>query len=386
MTAKLDFLEPWLAVLQDSLIQKVTNPDSSFLEVDFACPDLVANQIIHLGHSLSEDDWSNQDAKRQRLREAVELFTLLSFVNNQAFKGFIHILKPAPRLEGDATVFPSWQFNFVGPLTPNRASVGQDLITWGAFLGFPDDPFQYSSDFRAAAQRLEAMGIKESCKSCFGVGSAIYWTWRSQRCLVEGRQKPEKSADTLSSFRSLFNVIVPPIVHACATPGWSTMMSAPKPPSLSDRPCTCLIASVRNWADPVVLDLAKGLAVTGSKHCSLSLEGETINSPAAMINAGLLLNSLVCGRAVSEGIGRTSPNTFQLEYRRLDISCVWVCDRLFTATCSAIAEMPLETPFQIGNGLRGFWAMVMAGIHTLRRSFRGHYSVSRDCERNIDES
>ncbi|GMF67884.1 unnamed protein product [Phytophthora fragariaefolia] len=122
------------------------------------------------------------------------------------------------------------------------------------------------------------------------------------------------------------------------------MMSAPKPPSLSDRPCTCLMAWVRNWADPVVLDLAKGLAVTGSKRVLLSLEGETNHSPAAMINAGLLLNSLVCGRAVSEGIGRTSPNTFQLEYGRFNVSCVGVCDKLFTATCSAIAELPAETP------------------------------------------
>ncbi|GMF44001.1 unnamed protein product [Phytophthora fragariaefolia] len=362
MTTEWEFLEPWRAALHGSLIPGNLTAHDSFMDVCFICHERNITQQREITLRLQHDEGSNQDGERQRLREAVELFTLLSFVNNQAFIELTDSLTPDRQAQSNngETVQVRWAFRLVEPLSPNRAPVGHDHITWGAFLGFPDDPFQYSSDFRAAAQRLEAMGYKESCKTCFGVGSTIYWTLRLQCCCVHGRQKPEKSPDTLNLFRSLRNVIVPPIVLACTTPDWASMTAAGKSPSSSDRPCSNSVgAAVRNWASPVVLDLAKGLVMTAVNHFSLRLEGETINSPAAMINAGFLLNSLVCGRAVCEGIGSTSPSSFQLEYRRLDISCVWVCDKLFTATCSAIAEMPLETPlFKLGTGLEdsGRWS------------------------------
>ncbi|GMF48679.1 unnamed protein product [Phytophthora fragariaefolia] len=233
----------------------------------------------------------------------MELFTLLSLVNNQAFEELIEL--SAPRLQAHAVVSPNW---VVGPLSP-KVPVGQDTMTWGALLGFPGDPFE------------------------------------------QGFNSP---ADTLHSLQSLFDVFVPPIVLACATRGWASLTAVRKPPSLSDRPCNYVCAEVWNWAHPVVLELAKGFATTAINKFSLGLEGKTINSPTAMMNAGVLLNSLVCGQAVYEGIGRTSPNTFQLEYGRFVLSFVGVCDKLFTATCSAIAEMPVETPLsKLRMGLEG---------------------------------
>ncbi|GMF39632.1 unnamed protein product [Phytophthora fragariaefolia] len=342
MTVKLEFLEPWRAVLHDSLTQEVTIHSSSLVELGFGCPKfkISHHHIIHLRPTLPEGDWSNHDTRRQRLREAMELFTLF-------LCGCVP--KLALRLCGTTATKPSSCWS-------RPRHVG------GGVLGFPDDPFEYSSDFRAAAQRLEAMGLEEACKTCINRRS-IYWTCHLQRWDVSGRQKPEKSTDTLNSFRSLFNVIVPHVVLACATRGWPSMTAARKRPSLSDVPCESVRAVAWDWGHTAVLDLAKGLAMTATKHVELILGGEMINSPAAMMNAGFLLNTLVRGRTVCEDIGRTNPSTFQLEHGRFVLSC----DRLAYALCGGASEAVIPSV----KILRG--PLTKSDVHIISAVLRRNY-------------
>ncbi|KAE9206295.1 hypothetical protein PF002_g20051 [Phytophthora fragariae] len=99
------------------------------------------------------------------------MFTLLSLVNNEAFVALTNPLRrshPA-RTDEHQTYLPEWKFRLIGTLSPNDAAVMQPQVTWGALFGFPGDPWGYSADFRAAAEKLEAMGVEEKAsKACIG--------------------------------------------------------------------------------------------------------------------------------------------------------------------------------------------------------------------------
>ncbi|KAE9190119.1 hypothetical protein PF002_g24851 [Phytophthora fragariae] len=181
---KWDFLEPWRVVLVRDRTTTEFAGESSFITRIRAT--LAANsdiaESVQVSISFAEkypsskkticlklpiDETNRREASRLRqLREAMELFTLLSVVNNRAFTELTaSATEPQPAKTGEHRIqLPSWSLQLVGTLSPNAVSAVQSQVTWGALLGFPEDPWGYSPEFREAVARLEAMGLDESVK------------------------------------------------------------------------------------------------------------------------------------------------------------------------------------------------------------------------------
>ncbi|KAE9099917.1 hypothetical protein PF006_g23023 [Phytophthora fragariae] len=159
-----------------------------------------------------------QDASLLRqLREGIELFTLLAVVNNGAF---VQLMMKSTGIReavsDDALYYPYWDLRLVGTLSPNDPAATHTPLTWGALLGHPDDPPEYSPEFRAAANKLEAMNANQ-----LHFGLFIYWTCNFQDNRVEGRQELDDfrngTSSVLNAFQKLLGLRVPAIAQLSIT-------------------------------------------------------------------------------------------------------------------------------------------------------------------------
>ncbi|OWY96708.1 hypothetical protein PHMEG_00032959, partial [Phytophthora megakarya] len=127
MTTDWDFLNPWTIILYDNLMQGPS--DDSF---SFSCPSRPVDKQYERPCYL----WIPADrGMRQRLREAIELFTILSVVDNRVFADELPQNPENSLRETDLTSFPTWELwpaeNLHVPVSSNDIDAP---ITWNSFL------------------------------------------------------------------------------------------------------------------------------------------------------------------------------------------------------------------------------------------------------------
>ncbi|POM63539.1 Hypothetical protein PHPALM_21043 [Phytophthora palmivora] len=313
-----EFLEPWIIVLYDSLMEEAT--DNSF---SFACPsrptDLQYERICYL--------WIPVDgADRQRLREAMELFTVLSVVNNRAFADELPMNRHTTLEETQLSSYPTWELCPVGGLSCCDTDAP---VTWSTLLGFPDE---YSPEFRLTLQRLEAMGLDGEYYDDISGTFSIMWSFEYGGLRTSGDQKFQNAGITarslLNGLRKLLNTNVPPIVQQYANrgrvyqvePWWMK-------PHHTQNPCDVVCAAISNTNQSTnISEIVSALTGTVTSFCSLSLGGHGIpDSSQTVTNEGILLSAVLCGKSLGK-IGE------------LSMSCFSVSNKFFSSICSAVAD------------------------------------------------
>lgn len=126
MAAGWGFLEPWRVVLHESIIrQENVNSAEPTLQVTFTEPNYYSKwPTIHLRLPGDQRD----AARLQRLREAMELFTLLAIVNINAFKEVVFSLAVA-WLDDHIIYPPIWNVLLAGSLSPQDVAAAQTEVT-----------------------------------------------------------------------------------------------------------------------------------------------------------------------------------------------------------------------------------------------------------------
>lgn len=133
------FLEPWRAVLRGNAIQRSNDTARSVLRVAiFFEENNAIDQTIYL--KVPPDA-----TKQQQLREAMELFTVLSFMDNKAFIELAtrSTATQTTKIRADCFWFPKWELQLYD--STSYAGGDQTRATWGTLLGFSDE---YSREFQ----------------------------------------------------------------------------------------------------------------------------------------------------------------------------------------------------------------------------------------------
>ncbi|EGZ13059.1 hypothetical protein PHYSODRAFT_302822 [Phytophthora sojae] len=329
------FLEPWRAVLRGNAIQRSNDTARSVLRVAiFFEENNAIDQTIYL--KVPPDA-----TKQQQLREAMELFTVLSFMDNKAFIELAtrSTATQTTKIRADCFWFPKWELQLYD--STSYAGGDQTRATWGTLLGFSDE---YSREFQEAIAKLEAMGLEDSIKSYSQNTFLIRWAFALKAAEVIGRQ----ISDTLLSptllslrgqFRGLFDIDVPPIGQLWVSRGLADTWNALSNETASS--CNVVIAQRLRWSQPAIRDLPAALARTSTSHFSLNLGIDTVNSRQKVVNAGNKQQPDI-SRYDSTGIWQ------------LNLSSGFVCDRMLVSVCSAVAEVTAEANLAVCRlGLKG---------------------------------
>lgn len=122
-----EFLQPWHAVLRESAVQPNCIAADASVRIELCCG--VRVNVHTAAHSILIVVLVEEDSRR--LREAIELFTLLSFVDNEAFVKLT--TSPGYQLNGDFYVakwrlFSSELCQHLTPPRPKLHSPG--AICW----------------------------------------------------------------------------------------------------------------------------------------------------------------------------------------------------------------------------------------------------------------
>ncbi|POM68426.1 Hypothetical protein PHPALM_15416 [Phytophthora palmivora] len=325
------------------------------------------------------DEANRRDTPRlQQLREAMELFTFLSLVNNETFKAMF------PSATHKGLMYPTWNLWLCGTLSPDDPAAVRSSVTWGALLGFPDNLCGYSGEYLAAIQKLKTMGIEDNGRKYVCNEFNIKWTYGDPfrffgYCFnAKGTLELDISSDNSEWFdvglRRLFECYVDPMVQLCLTRGgakladiWQDSQAAHIPKSIS---CRCVAVEVPHLTHAVAIpQMTAALARTPASHLYLRF-GERARSSIptsnqqSLMEEGFLLSTLLCGRSICEGTGEYPPLTNRMNYSYLSISCERVSEVSVAAICSAVAEIAVANfiDFTVHSVGPGTWPWLTYAI------------------------
>lgn len=161
------------------------------------------------------------------------------------------------------------------------------------------------------------MGLEDSIKSYSQNTFLIRWAFALKAAEVIGRQ----ISDTLLSptllslrgqFRGLFDIDVPPIGQLWVSRGLADTWNALSNETASS--CNVVIAQRLRWSQPAIRDLPAALARTSTSHFSLNLGIDTVNSRQKVVNAGVLLSTLICGRSDCNATEQTAARYLPIRF------------------------------------------------------------------------
>ncbi|OWZ14828.1 hypothetical protein PHMEG_00011624 [Phytophthora megakarya] len=348
MEAELDFIRPWGTALRDYLEHSLS--PSLPIYATFSCYPIKLDRsesFLDLDCTLTVSIPVN--GQTQHLREALELFTVLAAVNPEAFVEFLAEFMDGEDVSGlfygrYRVLHPNWDIYLSGKVsTATEASV-----TWGQLFGFSDDPWDYSAEFRAAMDKLKAMGSRQS--EWGELLSSIQWTTKHESIPMTGwQEKEDKSVPTMDSFSrglgKLFMTRIPPVVQLCAVDNPATVLEAWRQPQRGVK-LPELIGDTWMWksnfASPAVGEMTAALAQTSMDKFMLRLDDR--DDEVVMVNAGFLFSTMICGGPIC----KLDADTYSLfvrqgKFSKLEIMCEWASDAMLAAICSAVAESaPVE--------------------------------------------
>ncbi|KAK1929988.1 hypothetical protein P3T76_014485 [Phytophthora citrophthora] len=206
MTTDWAFLEPWRAALRASIIRDEptglgNGTQFSFVWPLLSCPEDKISLMVHL-----EEEDPQIVIQLIQIREAMELFTALSIVDNKAFmeqfSQFSHLTQSTRR-----SWYPKWHVYICG-----AASVQH--TTWNKMFEHFLEP---TPQFQRAHQMLEAMKQQDTGTADAFNPTSVLWTCPFHGGEVQALLSHEKETDTLKNMkmnlRWLFDAGVPLIVN-----------------------------------------------------------------------------------------------------------------------------------------------------------------------------
>ncbi|KAG7386577.1 hypothetical protein PHYPSEUDO_015485 [Phytophthora pseudosyringae] len=339
MDAKFAFLQPWQGAIRacKSLHDRLRVEDSR----EFRASQLPVHASIRCWPALPKgyellagrcwipvpfpaDAALRGDRERlRRIREALELFNLLAVVSRPAF---LHLLAEfvvvADTFDDLFTpdflfVHPVWECYLVGTLSSEDVVAKDGDTTWGELLGCPEDPVQYSAEFRAAMEKLEGMRRELMGVLCAFVGrqavaewghpsNVIEWTAEHVAIPTKGTQRSRTLLSTTDTFLREIDAIlkteVPPVVQLCTVSDAAAMVKMWEQLHVNTTPLAVETMQPR-FAAPGGMYLTAALSRMNLSTLRLNLDEvvDPMASGEASASAGYFLSTLVCGRSLSEG-------------------------------------------------------------------------------------
>lgn len=207
-TADLAFLEPWHEALRESVSLRGTADDIS-MEVSVSCGTSAYHHVIVVLFSADQESRRSRP-HLQRVREAIELFSFLVIVSRSAFTQVLADILGEDRAPDDQCSV-TWRFRMVGKISPQDPVTTQSPVSWGSLLGIPDIPREYSPEFRAAVQKVEAL-----CSVAVDhTRSSLHWMADNGDIYASaGGQKEyyfRSKADVSRQMEGFFETHVPPL-------------------------------------------------------------------------------------------------------------------------------------------------------------------------------
>ncbi|KAL4139121.1 hypothetical protein PRIC2_002619 [Phytophthora ramorum] len=382
MDDKWAFLRPWRQMLQEckTLHDSLDSSNSR----DFRASNLPVHASVRCWPSLPKGYQAlggrcsipipfpaNAAIRRDRvkvqgIREAVEIFNVLATVSRAAFLELVaEFVVVADNFDDLFTpdyifVFPVWECYLVGTLGSEDIVANEAAVTWGTLFGCPDDPMEYSTEFRGAMDALEIMRKQVTGALCDFMGrrakaewgdasSVIEWTAEHAAIPTKGAQvheenKCESDLSTVDSFshqlRKLFEIKVPSVVQLCAVGDSAKMLRTweQTPPNLAPQTVEALkpMFSASGSAE-----LTNALAYMNLKTFRLYLdEAMDLMQPGeALTDAGFMLSTLVYGQSTCKPTGdKRSPIHRNGGIGDLQVTFAGHSTCRPAGICSAIAE------------------------------------------------
>ncbi|KAF1778680.1 hypothetical protein GQ600_3271 [Phytophthora cactorum] len=279
---------------------------------------------------LPIDEQSRRDRKQlQRIREAVELFTILSRVDNGAFTRLLSKAESADA--GGHVIYPDWELRIYGTLSLMTRS-----MSWGTLLGFHDGPWVNSAEFREASQKLKNMGLEETSQHFH----AIDWICQRHRLYITATQKPDTvaNAQTFEPLQRMLSIRVPPIVQMCMMPGGTKFELLWKQDIVADTYCLDMDTSYSGSVNFV--DITAAVARTAASEISIwraharkkAILRQIGSRFDAIENIGMVMDLL---KLLFSGLSELSLRHYEAIQIQVDLS-------VLAAVCPALHELRIQ--------------------------------------------
>lgn len=197
-------LDPWYTALCRQLV-KWWGQGSPFprLRASWRTPpncDSFQYEVLFVFRLPLDPEDRGDPVQLQRLRESIELFSLLAMTDNAVFVELMENYMDSQsrnqfwspsRTRKSAYCQPTWEFWFEGTLSHRGVTSSmKSPVTWGSLLGFPDDPWNIPKRFGGPYNSWKRWELMEQAESV---------CWVHPRC--DGSVSPGLSdlgpADTL---------------------------------------------------------------------------------------------------------------------------------------------------------------------------------------------
>ncbi|KAK1930013.1 hypothetical protein P3T76_014510 [Phytophthora citrophthora] len=232
------------------------------------------------------------------IREAIELFTLLSVVNNEAFTEHMSLLSPRTE-QSSRRYYPEWSVYVCG-------TVADQKTTWSRQLEFSEPSTQY----QYALQKLKMLRYEDKATTPMFKTKLMHWKCKCDGAGVNASLYTDKSDGIETDLQRLFDAGSSMIVQLTQTPDRSSLVDI-----WSNHRQQVLNANV----SVSIWDLT-------SRFCRDLAAGLTTSSEQATINAGVLLARVY--------------QWSQVVRRKVFISCFKLSKSVWAAICSTIAVEP----------------------------------------------
>ncbi|KAE8973668.1 hypothetical protein PR003_g27644 [Phytophthora rubi] len=285
----------------------------------------------------------------------------------RTFKNLLSDLVGA--VESTCIIHPVWECALEGTLSVEDPIAKQPKVTWGAIFGCPDDPWEYSSKFRDAMLKLEAMdeesGEEEGEGDSYGgeIDSSLNWYLQHEAVPMNGIQETKSYSASKSTreelsrkLGELFGLDVPPMVHVCAVQESAPVVKYWRQLD-TDVVLLDAIEIYPTFVGSGVPELTAALARTRTVTLQLSLRDEQIPQPKqglSIVNAGFMLSSVFCGRSICKPYNPHSniATTQQVEgVTDLELRLSLEQGTPFGGICSALAESTSITELAVRLGV-----------------------------------
>ncbi|KAG7386565.1 hypothetical protein PHYPSEUDO_015473 [Phytophthora pseudosyringae] len=366
------FLEPWLPVLREAWTTGVTKAEKSTsvsadsaLQVSLISPYPTGEKKRKATDYtvVLYDPIDLVDPERQRhVREGIELLTILSVVDNGAFKELVReyfgeVTTCGLYTVGECTYHVKWQLCIVGTLQADIQFHNQ--VSWSTLLGFPNNSSTFSDQFWSAMHKLEAMDLKKAEHMYDLKEFVVSWTLKLPVATVCGKLKTQKPADTFSTqLRKLLDAGVPYIVQQIAVRSSVASVATEIQSDIGYAFLnSCLEQSIEemtvsqfDFAAPEAQDLSVAVVKTAMTHLALNLDDDNMNRQFVK-NAGPNLSILASSIGKQEGEAGDLQD--QVDSRQAGnvpfaITCYGVSDLMVSPACSAIAELQAVGAINLG--------------------------------------
>jgi hypothetical protein len=359
-------LLPWLDALCGSLcFQEIQDPcmhinikccpsqwDTDFDEND----EPVADGSIYLIFFANGDSRANRE-RMKKVREAMEILNLLATVDNNAFVGITSQFMTIDAVDGDDTprvVCPTWKCHLVGGL-PAGDTATQLSVSWAELLGLQGDSWG-SPEFRDIMDQLATMSDKSG--EWWHSHSVVEWRTKHMAVPIRGLQRNPWGDSEPTSTAEMFarelgrrlDFHVPPVVQLCATSDLSSLLDAwrTQEPELPIHLLENRLTTLKSdFAGPAVVELAAALARTGLTSFKIRLDDRLTERQqwgTAMLNAGILLATVICGRSLCQ-LPSDAGSAFTRLRKFTDMRAVfpWASERTIGGFYSAIAASAMQS-------------------------------------------